>query len=535
MWNSSTSLSSQDGVGTGSGNLTPRQVSRNQAHNSRITPPHPPRRSSSRGAPPEEDTASNASRMRRVSVQTSDQKVDEAMDTLELRHALAKREATLLRKDGEIFVLSAQVQQLRKQLRKAAQEASGFASQLAQALHIGESGGRALKTDKAKALVLGAQRGLSRLANIHDAGTSRNPVGGGGLPRPVSAIGDMSNDISASAPVSTVPSAVAVGHAIEAQGAEEPPSPAPSTTPPLAPPSTPPLMGNPPGSRRDERKLSRSPKATSDSLEKERAKRLEAEAQAKAQASTLDAAERRCRGLEAERDRAAADASEIRRHASEMRQLHADQVQRLTAELHRLGGGGAAAAAIVGTSANTTVHGNSDVAELAHAGEKAGDTSENEVAPGSTHYNLQRELLRRVLRKCAMLEDELANLRDDVTRRNVVIHNLRQEVQQHQLQVSSQNEQFQQQQQQQQMLEEQQQQHQQSQQLQQLHELQELQRILEQQQQQLNQQKQRNSNDHQQNHQQNHHNQDHHYQHPLTEFSASASTVRHQEEVVGEH
>eukprot|EP00927_Polykrikos_kofoidii_P043039 TRINITY_DN37082_c3_g1_i1.p1 TRINITY_DN37082_c3_g1~~TRINITY_DN37082_c3_g1_i1.p1 ORF type:complete len:512 (+),score=121.04 TRINITY_DN37082_c3_g1_i1:161-1696(+) len=447
MWNSATSSQ---------GYLTPRQGTRNKP----VTPPHqPPPRSSSRGAPLVEDDAS-ASRSRRVSAPTTDQKADEPMDPLELRQALAQREAALLRKDGEVFVLSAQVHQLKRQLRKAAQEASSYASQLSQALQIAESGGRALKADRAKALVSGAQRGLSRMANIHETNTPRPPVGGGALPRQGSSTGERSTDLCAT------------GGSLNTDMTEEPPSPATSIATPTGSVQTPTgLHRNPSsGSRRGE---ARSPKrAGGDALEKERLKRQEVEARAKAQASTLEAAERRCHGLQAERDRAAAEASALRHEASELRLAHGEQLQRLTAELQRLKEGGTEAASVAASSATVVDDANNDA---------PGKVTEKEAASTTLQYNLQREFLRRVLRRCAAQEEELSNVRDDVTRRNVVIHNLRQEVQQQQAQVAAQFQQFQQQQQQQQLQEQQQQQ----QKLQQLHELQELQTLLQMQQNQL--------------------------------------------------
>lgn len=73
------------------------------------------------------------------------------------------------------------------------------------------------------------------------------------------------------------------------------------------------------------------------------------------------------------------------------------------------------------------------------------------------------------------METEMTTLRDDVTRRNVIIHNQRQDLQQHQQNLQQQYDQFQQQQQQAQ------QQHQ-LQQLQQLQQMRDLQQMLQQQQ-----------------------------------------------------
>lgn len=87
----------------------------------------------------------------------------------------------------------------------------------------------------------------------------------------------------------------------------------------------------------------------------------------------------------------------------------------------------------------------------------------------------QRVLLAQVLRKSAQLEDGMSILRDDLTRKDVIIHGLRQELKAQRQEMELQNQQFEQQQQQLQH------QHQ-VQQLQQLQQLQELQRLLQQQQ-----------------------------------------------------
>jgi len=97
-----------------------------------------------------------------------------------------------------------------------------------------------------------------------------------------------------------------------------------------------------------------------------------------------------------------------------------------------------------------------------------------DVAALHQEFSRNRELMIRVLRKSATLEDNMTVMKDDLIRKDVIIHNLRQEVQTHQTEAQVQHQNFEQQQQQLQ------QQHQ-MQQLQQLQQLQELQRLLQQQ------------------------------------------------------
>lgn len=59
-----------------------------------------------------------------------------------------------------------------------------------------------------------------------------------------------------------------------------------------------------------------------------------------------------------------------------------------------------------------------------------------------TQFTRQRELLIRLLRKSALSEEKLSTLADDVTRREVIIHNLRQDQQNQQQEVVSLHQQF---------------------------------------------------------------------------------------------
>mmetsp|Transcript_59591 Transcript_59591/g.138792 ORF Transcript_59591/g.138792 Transcript_59591/m.138792 type:complete len:362 (+) Transcript_59591:1286-2371(+) len=137
---------------------------------------------------------------------------------------------------------------------------------------------------------------------------------------------------------------------------------------------------------------------------------------------------------------------------------------------------------IASSASTTTAEAEEAAATQSSSDAAAQDPSSVDLAPDLQEQHMrQRVLLAQVLRKCALLQDEIAVLRDDLTRKDVIIHGLRQEVQAHRQEAELQHQQFEHQQQQLQH------QHQ-VQQLQQLQQLQELQRLLQQQQMQLPQQ-----------------------------------------------
>lgn len=328
-------------------------------------------------------------------------------DTSELRAALAQREATLLRKEGENYLLSAQVQQLRRQLRKASQEASSCAANLASALQAadergGGGGPRGIKGERARALVVSAHRSLQRLTN--------------------GVLGD--------ACASSSSSTAGAGGSLQRERDGDRPS------------SVPPSPGT--QSAKDERCQSPHPEV-------------------KANGTSLQVDDERTRVLEAERDSARKEVEQLRHQVAELTASHAEQVCSSNASTYGGAAASSASASMAGSGSDTTPAGQE--ANLRNA------------------FLRQRTLLVRVLRRSMDLETEMTTLRDDVTRRNVVIHNLRQDLQQHQQNLQQQYDQFQQQQQQ-----AQQQHH--MQQLQQLQQLQELQQLLQQQQRQLQQQHQ---------------------------------------------
>merc|ERR1740129_2208815 len=201
-------------------------------------------------------------------------------------------------------------------------------------------------------------------------------------------------------------------------------------------------------------------KATNASFDKERIRLIEAEEKAKAQVA----------GLEAECDRCLNEAEALRRQNSELKSSYAERITQLSREL-RLGG--------------ITISNTEDVRpgtlEPLGMSRETVCTSPTLAEPDASlpfqeRFQRQRELLVRVLRRSAVLEEEILTLRDDLTRKDVVIHNLRQDKETQQQQTQQQYNQFQQQDQ--------------LQQLQMLQQLQELQRLLQAQQQQLHHQQQ---------------------------------------------
>lgn len=340
---------------------------------------------------------------------TSSQLVAALADADELRAALAQREAALLRREGENYLLTAQVQQLRRQLRKASQEANSCAANLAQALQgadeRGVGGGlRGLKSERSRALVVTAHRSLQRLAN----GT----------------LGDVCNTSSSST---------------AGAGGSQPPQ-TPSSLP--ASPGT--SSVNDDGRQSPCRDV-------------------------KASGAAAEGGHERLQAVEAERDKARTEAEQLKQKVEELTAAHAEQLQRLKDDLQAQ-----ASSSDASTCAGVLV--SSAGASLAGSG--------SDGAPPGQEPNVRQEFLRqralllRVLRRSAEMEAEMTTLRDDVTRRNVIIHNQRQDLQQHQQNMQQQYDQFQQQQQQ-----AQQQHH--VQQLQQLQQLRELQQLLQQQQRQL--------------------------------------------------
>lgn len=94
-----------------------------------------------------------------------------------LRSSLAQREATLLRREGENFLVTAQLQHFKRRSGKHPQEAQLLADQLAQALSCIDTA-RSAKAERARATVLGVQRSLQRLARdrvVESAPSSSKP------------------------------------------------------------------------------------------------------------------------------------------------------------------------------------------------------------------------------------------------------------------------------------------------------------------------------------------------------------------------
>jgi len=361
---------------------------------------------------------------------------------------LSQREATLLQKEGENYLLQCQIQQLKRQVKKHHQDLQLYANQLAQALTCME-GGRSIKTDRARAFLLSAQRGLQKIG-----ATDEDQQGTAG------SIGSSASCRSSTAPRHT-PSA---DHRSTPRGshrnAQAPHDPASSKLPSagearIADRLTPAQLGK-----------------AAYALERERARRLEVEATMNSQAEALQALESRRLDAQAQRDSMRLEIQEWQRELVEL--------ETRTVRPHGVTPPGSPAA---GEGLKT------DTSSASAAGSSAGipkkNSRESEAASLDVRYVRQQELLLRVLRRNATTQADLTTLEDDLTRRRVIIHNLHQELEQAALQVQQQCLQLQQQQQEQQEHESRQrhERHLQEQQL--FEQLRHLQQLLQQQQQEL--------------------------------------------------
>lgn len=372
----------------------------------------------------------------------------------------------LLRREGENTLLQLQVQQLKAQNTKVGEHVQGLASQLTQVLQILDQG-RSTKASQARQVVVNVQRALQRLSSGElanagnvEASTSRLQTSTAErIPRTSGLQADRVSDRPNSQRTAVDhPRGETPGGDLQSDDA--------------APPLT----------DRSSRQAHQQQQAVADrraarlakeSYEKERTRRIEAESKAKA---ALEAEEKRYRLLQAERDGAFNEVAGLKFEVQELRaMLDVQQVP----EVNGTGLGSKCASSnglddIVGSAANQAVN----------------QALANELQSLRQQFDRQRGMLCHLLRRRALIEDEKATLRDDVTRRNVQIHNLKQEKEQQSQALQQQYHQFQQQQKQQQQEQAQIQQLHQMQQNQQLQQLQKLQCLL-QAQQQLQQQQQR--------------------------------------------
>uniref|UniRef100_A0A7S4VUC3 Uncharacterized protein n=1 Tax=Alexandrium monilatum TaxID=311494 RepID=A0A7S4VUC3_9DINO len=363
-----------------------------------------------------------------------------------LRATLSQREAALLRQEGENYLLRKQVQQLERQLEQRAEEVGRDAqlcvAQLAQALQLLESANiRAplkAEVDRARALVASARRGLGRLAGLGSGkerggarstvntdrrsaprGRPRSPRGpsGPGLHRPgVEPVPGLA--ASAVAAVTEAGATTAVPNGAASSGGCS------GTTTPGFPP-------------------------------------------------------RRARGGE--------DGQRALRATSKTGGVAGEKDQRVRRAPPAASAGTTPSAyARMGTSGASAATGEQDASPRRHPQTDAAAEHSSPDAPASDpppemaldqqqQHLRQRALLAHSLRKSASLQEELFTMRDDLTRKDVIIHGLRQEIQAQRQELELQHQHFEHQQQQLQH------QHQ-VQQLQQLQQLQELQRLLHQQQ-----------------------------------------------------
>lgn len=191
-----------------------------------------------------------------------------------------------------------------------------------------------------------------------------------------------------------------------------------------------------------------------DALEREKSARRSAEAEARARAEALRAEEARSAGLREERKSAREQIDNLQRKVVELERNLADHDKSFVAELedHE-----AEKSSLVAQLEDLQAKAQSERRQLqdkvtqleAEAKAQAGssNTKASEVlellgCPKDTDRDSlvwrQRELLIRLVRRSADLEDELHKARDDLTRRDVVIHNYRVETSQLQVQLTQQ-------------------------------------------------------------------------------------------------
>jgi len=386
---------------------------------------------------------------------TGDSSSNQDQEIMRLRAALEQREAALMRHEGENYLLSAQVQQLEQQAVEASRDATQCFAQLAQTLQLLDSIGCArtpvkAEVDRARALVSGARRSLRRLAV--GGGGGGGTAGGGGEASGVQGSIDRRASPKIRPRSPRAPQARAGHQAHPPQQSVQHPQHVQHSHPPggLAA-SAAAAVAEGEGGGRDLRPGQSSPRMP-------------------------------LRG-----------SRRVPMSSSSASNLHAS-----AGSLHGPGGPGhhilTAAALSQGSGTpfippgRPSSHAHEDdlassprqVPQGVASSERASVADNTAALEAEIHtlqhqFARQKELLFRLLKKGAGQEEKLTTLTDDVTRRDVIIQNLRTEQQTQQVEAQSQQQQWESQSQQLQ------QQHQ-LQQVQQLQQLQELQRLLEQQQ-----------------------------------------------------
>jgi len=415
---------------------------------------------------------------------TSEKSESAILGTPELQAALSHREQTLLMKEGENFLLGTQVQQLKRQIQKTGIDVQAYAIQLSQAIQILDAG-RPTKVDRARAAVLGVNRGLQRLvsssANEQTITTDASLNLQTAVPRrPITAPRRAAGaERRSDRPVrdSGMEQMQPSEYIHEAHNGER---------------------GQNCGSRPGE--LPRSTGARTgkiaDLLERERSRRADAEAKVQLQETSLQVAEQHCQQMEIERDDVARELSDLQKQVSMFREQQEVMSSILPSRSEGQFAGDTESIMHTdeypGAIDEVTGLVTPLLSSLTDEDASITETSKGEEDSGTlrARFSTQRDLLLQMLRHSAALEEHVAKVRDDIARKSLAIHNLRQELQQQQQQVQKQYQEFQQQQQEQQQQHQQVQQQHHLQQMARLQQLQELQRVLQQQQIQLREQQQ---------------------------------------------
>mmetsp|Transcript_5379 Transcript_5379/g.13000 ORF Transcript_5379/g.13000 Transcript_5379/m.13000 type:complete len:414 (-) Transcript_5379:92-1333(-) len=316
----------------------------------------------------------------------------------------------ILKKEGENFLLAAQVQQYKKRCAKTAGEANLLAGQLSQAMQWLTPSGRHQQVDRARGVVQSVQKALLRIG----ADTPEIDGYASEHSQPQSPLGDPSS--STTSLWTTPREGTGPKSTTSRQGSHGGGS-----------------SGNEPLSRGKQTKLeegkvsSRERERGREALEllrRERNRRMEAESKAQA----------RTKLLENERDSALADLDMLRRQV-DMLDSKLSEVQQRTN-----GSQEASASPNVSRDVAPRVAGHRRALSSSAASRNGsatprdtldcGDGSSLELALVQVQLAKQREMLTQVVRRCVAFAEEASELRDDLTRRDVVIHNLRQEQQQ---------------------------------------------------------------------------------------------------------
>lgn len=401
-----------------------------------------------------------------------------AEEVQRLRLALEQKEASLMRLEGENFLLNTQVQQLQQQLHDASRDANLCFAQLAQALQFLDAGLNSRgpfkpEVDRARVLVAGARRCLRRFAtssapagedhqeqDVGSASALARPGGRAAAPPGGRRSAPRGRPRSPNAPVGHNRSHDNLAHShlahpgLAASAAAAIADPRPAVNGMLRPSVKVSDMGSPRAAA-----VAKDPRVA---LGRRRGHQSLGGASATAvRGISPGAAAARAPAPPAVCD----DAASVKSAKS--------------------GHGAAAQDEVDGTSTRGTPRGSEYrkgedlMSACADGGAAVADVEE--MLAMQHQFARHRELLMRVLRKSATLEDKLTGMQDDLIRKDVVIHNLRHEVTTHQQEAALQQQNLEQQQLHFEAQQASMQQQHQMQQLQQLQQLQELQRLLQQQ------------------------------------------------------